>query len=171
MNISTIFIAVPAIALVAMPQAAAAQQQDAIEVVASSPMQEWQKHTTRDLNRSLRKAPSLEARRANESIVQIAFEIGPDGRAQNLRVLPGDGNRPAQRAAMFAVRNLETLDDVPIGGSGMKVLANIIFYDNWESLEKLQARLARSERERVASKGEFSQHLAIGVGPTTLDAD
>lgn len=171
MHISTILIMVPAVALVALPNQAHAQSQDAIEVVAASPMQQWHKDTTRSLNRSLKRAPAFTYGRVNESIVQIAFNVGDDGRAQNMRVLPGDGNHTAKRAALYAVRRLDTLASIPESKSNQKVLANIIFYDNERSLEKMEARLASSERERVASKGELSQYLAIGVGPTTLDAD
>lgn len=172
MHMSDFMILFPAAALVSLPVPSHAQDvQDTIEVRASSPMQQWQARTTDALNRNLSRAPALQRGFANEAIVQVAFTVDEKGRASDLRVLPGDGNFTARRAASFAVRRLQTLASMPAQSEGRNVLANIIFYDNERSLRALEDRLFAAERERVASNGRFSDHVAIGVSPSVLDAD
>lgn len=172
MQFNKLAIVLPAAALFASPIDAIAQDsQDTIEVRASSPMQQWQARTTDALNRSLARAPAMRKGFVNASIVQIAFEIDEDGRASDMNILPGDGNFTAERAALYAVRRLDTLASMPTQGSSKHVLANIIFYHDADSLRELKARLAASESARLSSRGAYRHFVAIGTAPTTVDVE
>lgn len=171
MTNTKILTALSALALVAMPTAAHAQDQDTIQVVATSALADWQKDTSDALDAALSRAPSLKGGTANEAIVQIAFDVGPRGKAQNIRVLEGEANAASQRAALYAVRSLDNLDDMPTMANGRSVLANIILADNPTSQKKLAYKLAKSERKRIASGSGMSDYVTIGAVPITVDTD
>lgn len=172
MTNTKILTALSALSLVAVPAAAAhAQDQDAIEVRATSALAEWQKDTSDALDTALARAPSLKGGSANESIVQVTFDVDHKGKAHNIRVLDGDANFASQRAAIYAVRSLDTLEDMPAMANGRSVLANIILANSPASQERLATKLAKSERKRLASGSGLSEYVTIGAVPIAVDAD
>ena len=156
-----------ATACLALPAVAAAQDyaQETIEVRAISPMADWQKDTTASLNKALARSVSIE--NANESVVQVGFKVGLDGKAEGVHVLPGSGNKAAQRAAKFAVNNLDTLDELPLTSNGRPILANIIFYKTDASRDRLIEELKQSERIRM-SDATMSDYILIGAAPMRM---
>lgn len=151
----------------ALPSVAAAQDyQETIEVRATSPLADWQKDTTASLNEGLARSVSTE--NANESVVQVAFKVGLDGKAESVRVLPGNGNKAAERAAVFAVNNIDTLDELPLTSNHRPILANVIFYKSGASRDRMIAELAKSERIRMS---DASDYIVIGAAPMTADAN
>ncbi len=103
MKTLTKFVVLPASAFaLAIPfaaPAAAGDKSEDIVVTSKAKMAEWQAATTKDINRSLRAAPIPNSSRPNTSVVQIAFTLGEDGKADNIEVLDGSGNWAARRAA------------------------------------------------------------------------
>lgn len=131
-------------------------------------MEQWQQETTAALNRWLARAPSLERRRPNEAIVQVAFTVNDLGQADDIRLLPGSGNWSANSAARYAVERLDTLGSMPASTSGQqRLLANIIFFRTEKAREQLLRELDRSERLRLSSFSAERDYLAIGNLATT----
>lgn len=151
-----------AAALFAVPMHASAQEQDVIEVRATAALAAWQKEAGASLDRSLARAPSLRGGRANEAIVQVAFEIGANGKAHNMRLLDGEGNAAARQAALYAVRSLDTLDQVPSMGANRTFLANVILHDSPASGRQLAQRLVKSERLRLSGNDAARDYVAFG---------
>ena len=171
MKLSKMTAAIPGLLLLAVPAGAIAQdRQDTIEIRAISPLEQWQNETNRVLNKALDRAPSLRDGAANEAVVQVAFEVGADGRANNMRVLPGNGNLAAQRAARYAIRKIDTLGAIPAKDVGRPILANIFFYDNEGSYHRLKKELASSEVRRGALRALAANYIVIG-SPEEIDAD
>ncbi|MFL0354909.1 hypothetical protein ACI5KX_00400 [Erythrobacter sp. GH1-10] len=134
-----------------------------IVVRSQAAMEQWQKETTKDLNRALARDPTSRKVRPNNSIVEVAFELGYDGKAENIRIVDGNGNWSARRAAKAAVRSLGTLDDVPVRNpEGTRFLAAIVFADDREIHEKLTAKVAQSREQRFASMAEDDRPILLG---------
>ncbi|MBV7265286.1 hypothetical protein [Erythrobacter ani] len=134
---------------------------DDIVVRSASAMEQWQKETTQDLNRALEREPISRKVRPNNAIVDVAFTMGADGSAEDIRVLDGKGNWAARRVARHAVGKLDTLSDVPVvNPEGKKFLARIVFADNLEIKKQLYAEMKRSQPERFAA-GK-SKYILLG---------
>jgi hypothetical protein len=143
--------------------AAAGENSDDIIVISTKAMKQWQAETTRDLNRALERAPFARSVLPNDAIVQVAFTLGEDGRAQDVTVLSGNGNWAARKAARYAVQQLDTLGDVPVmSPQGTPFLANIIFASDVETHEKLAEQLVRSESARIAAAGGEDPYVLLG---------
>lgn len=126
----------------------------------------WQAETTEALNRALADSSAARLMRPNNTIVQVTFTLGEDGRAKNIKVLPGDANWPARRAAIFAVRQLANLDEAPVPHlQKTRFLANIVFFDREDVRSRLLERLHLSEAQRHSSADELSAYLVIGNVP------
>ena len=160
---------VSALLLASVTTAATAQEPGAIEIRATSALAAWQKDTNRALEEGLARAPSLRGGRASEAVVRVAFDIGKDGKAVNVRALEGDYNPAAEQAALFAVRSLDTLGDAPAMSAGRPILANIILHDSPASGKRLARELARSERMRLSSADAVTNYVMIGAIPMVLD--
>lgn len=130
----------------------AGEDSDDIVVRSNAAMQQWQAETTADINRALARDPMSRKVRPNNAIVEVAFTLGANGEAENIRVLDGTGNWSARRAAKIAVRSLDTLDEVPVSNPAeQKFLAQIVFADDKQTHTKLMAKLNQSRSERLAS--------------------
>ncbi|QUL37033.1 hypothetical protein [Erythrobacter sp. JK5] len=141
--------------------AAAGKSQD-IVVTSHAAMQEWQQETTRDLNHALTRAPVARTVRPNDAVVQITFTLGEDGKAENLEVLDGKGNWAARKAAIYAVKRLDGLGDVPVyNPESAQFLANIIFASNREIHDQLAAKATSEMRERYA-QAESERYILLG---------
>lgn len=157
-----------AASFIPMQAAAQSQPQETIEVRATSPMIDWQHKTTEALERGLARAASQYGSDLNESVVQVAFQIGADGKAKSAKVLPGDGNNAARRTALNAIKRLDTLDEIPVAAPvGRNVLANIIFYRSAAARDRLEDELAASEQQRLSS-ADGIRFIAIGASPTAM---
>lgn len=129
----------------------------------SAAIEAWQAETTEALNAALLKSSAAHLMRPNSAIVQVTFMIGEDGKARDIEIVDGEGNWGAQRASIFAVKNLDTLSRFPGAQPGKrKFLANFIFYRSIESRQRFRRQLARSETLRLASKLPARNYLAIG---------
>lgn len=134
-----------------------------IVVHSQKAMEQWQADTTRDLNRALTRDPVARKVHPNNSIVEVAFRLGNDGKPENVRVVDGNGNWAARRAAKHAVRTLGTLGSVPIATpEGTRFLASIIFADTMEMHDKLAAKAAGSRAMRFAASDGEDQPILIG---------
>ncbi|QFT76634.1 hypothetical protein [Erythrobacter sp. THAF29] len=134
-----------------------------IVVISQPAMQAWQEATTADLNRALVRDPIARKVQPNNAVVEVAFTLGYDGRAENIRVLPGQGNWSARRAAKYAVRTLDTLGDVPVANpEGTRFLASIIFADTIETHDKLAAKAAKARAQRFANVDEEDRPILLG---------
>ena len=146
-----------AAALCALPLAspAAAGEGDDIVVSSRAAMEQWQAETTASINRALLRDPASRRVPTNNAIVEVAFTLGADGQADNIRIVGGEGNWAARHAAKYAVRSLDRLGEVPVRNArGQKFVANIIFADNKETHKKLSARLENTREQRLAEAGE-----------------
>jgi hypothetical protein len=148
----------PALALAAMlPLASAAQagERDA-PIVVTSPekMKAWQADTTRTLNRAIDCAVRRDASRPAAGIVQLTFDMGADGKPENVKLLSHSSNWTGVNSAKAAVRRLD-VSEVPVTNAGSaRFLANIIFASDAAQHRELAQELARAERARMAAGGE-----------------
>ncbi len=142
---------------------AAGETQTGFVVQSEAAMTQWQKETTQDLNRALRGAPLPAATTIKSSIVQVRFTLDERGKADNVEVVGGNGNRAAKRAARYAVRRLGTLNDIPLSNpQGARFLANIIFADNTDQHEQLAAELNRPDNTRFALVSPDANTVLLG---------
>lgn len=171
MTVLTKFISAAALAAaIALPVSApvsagdkASAKSDDIIVSSQGAMQQWQAETTKDLNRALLRDPVTRKVRPNNAIVEVAFALGADGKAEDIRLLKGNGNWAAKRAAKNAVRRLDTLADVPVlDPEGTPFIASIIFADNREIHQELSAKLAKSRKMRFASIDKEDRPILLG---------
>ncbi|MDJ0642941.1 MAG: hypothetical protein QNJ15_08995 [Erythrobacter sp.] len=167
MKTLTQFVALPVAALgLALPfsaPAVAGEKSDGIVVTSMAKMKEWQAETTKDINRSLRSAPIPNSSRPNKAVVQIAFTLGADGKPDNIEVLDGRGNWAARRAASYAVRRLNDLDQVPVTNpADAQFLANIFFAGTAEDYKELKAQLKKSEARRLAAADGEEEYILLG---------
>ncbi|MEM8724571.1 MAG: hypothetical protein AAGE86_03525 [Pseudomonadota bacterium] len=167
MNTFTKFTPIPlaafAMALTFTAPVAAGEKSDGIVVTSQVAMEEWQAATTADINRSLTRAPIPNNRRPNNSIVQIAFTLGDDGKAENIEVLSGNGNWAARKSATYAIRRLNNLDQVPVTNArNAEFLANIIFASSPEKHKALKAKLKKSEAARLAAADGNNEYILLG---------
>ncbi len=152
-----------AIAVPFSAPAVAGEKSDAIVVTSMAKMKEWQAETTKDINRSLRAAPMPSSSRPNNAVVQIAFTLGADGKPDNLEVLDGNGNWAARRAASYAVRRLNDLDQVPVSNpQNAQFLANIFFASTAQDHRELKAQLKKSEAKRLAAAQGEEEYILLG---------
>lgn len=151
-----------ALALPFATSAVAGEKSDDI-VVSSAAMKEWQAETTKDLNRALGRVSVPVSTRPNSAIVQVAFTLGADGKAENVELLDGQGNWAARRIAVNAVKRLNDLDTVPVRNpEDAQFLANIIFASTHERHKELAAKLWKSERARIAAAGGNDTTILLG---------
>lgn len=142
--------------------ALAAENSEDIIVTSAAAMEQWQAATTKDLNRSLAREPITRKVSPNNSVVEVAFTLGADGRAQNIKVIDGDGNWSARRAAIRAVRTLDTLDEVPVRNPvGTRFLASIIFADSAETKKTLAKKAKKARAARFAAADQ-EQYILLG---------
>ena len=156
--------AIGAAILVAIPASALASQNgDDIIVRSQAALEEWRKDTSSDLNRLLARTDIVKRGKPNNAIVQVTFDIGEDGKAENIQLYNDEGNWAAERHAIYAVKRLRGLDEVPVTNpQDAQVLANIIFSSNRMNHDRLFERLEKMERARMASKDEASTYIALG---------
>ena len=151
-----------ALALPLASPALADDEADPIVVSSKVAMQEWQAETTRDLNRALAFAPMARKTRPNESLVQVTFSLGADGRADDIKVRGGDGNIVARQTAIYAVRQLDGLADVPVrDAASQRFLANIYFANDKKTLIALKQQ-AQESRARLAANGDGEDYILLG---------
>ena len=155
--------AVGASLIFALPVTASpADADDDIVVVSAGAMQKWQQETNARLDRALQVAAPRDAVTGN-SIVQITFTRGPDGKPENPQFYNREGNWTERWIAKRAVQSLDNLGEVPVIEAGqVRFLANVIFADDYHNLRKLRSRLEVMERERLAAGGPGSKYLALG---------
>lgn len=155
--------AVGASLIFALPVTASpADADDDIVVVSAGAMQKWQQETNAQLDRALQVAAPRDAVTGN-SIVQITFTRGPDGKPENPQFYNREGNWTERWIARRAVQSLDNLGEVPVVEAGqVRFLANVIFADDYHNLRKLRSRLEVMERERLAAGGPGSKYLALG---------
>jgi hypothetical protein len=144
--------AVGASLIFALPVTASpADADDDIVVVSAGAMQKWQQETNARLDRALQVAAPRDAVTGN-SIVQITFTRGPDGKPENPQFYNREGNWTERWIARRAVQSLDNLGEVPVVEAGqVRFLANVIFADDYHNLRKLRSRLEVMERERLAA--------------------
>ena len=158
--------AIGAALLLAVPVGTlASDESDDIIVQPTAAMAQWQADTTRDLNRALAAGGVRYRGSPNDSIVQITFTLGEDGKADNVELYKDyndSANWLARKMAVRAVKRLDGLDQVPVSNpQDARFLANIIFASNERVHEKLEERLEQSERARLASAGKGRTYLAL----------
>ncbi|MGB3469198.1 MAG: hypothetical protein WBA51_00065 [Erythrobacter sp.] len=126
-------------------------------------MKDWQAETTKDLNRALARAPLPRKIVPNNAIVQVAFTLGADGKADNIEVVNGNGNWAARKTAVHAVRRLDNLASVPVANpKSTKFLANVIFASTPRIHDELAAKLWKSEARRIAASTEDDNTIVLG---------
>lgn len=156
--------AIGAALLLAVPVGTlASDKSDDIVVSPSAAMQQWQAETTQDLNQALRGGGVRYRGEPNNAIVQITFDLGEDGKAENVQLHNGEGNYFARKIAIRAVKRLDGLDKVPVSDpQDAQFLANIIFANSKDQMARLEERLEDMERARLASAGEDRTYIALG---------
>lgn len=134
-----------------------------IVVRSDTAMNNWQQATTADLDRTL--AHDRAARRftPKTSYVEVAFTLGENGRADNVRVVGGTGDWAAKRAARYAVRKLDTLDQVPVNNPGAaRFLASIVFANDIDSYREMSAIAAARRTARFAAIAPEDRPILLG---------
>ena len=166
MNTLKTFALAPVLALAALTPFAAAQAEekhDDIVVTSPSAMADWQASTTRSLDRALQRSPLERTTTPDSGIVQVTFTLGADGRPQDVAIYDSSANWAAERSALYAVRRLGDIGDVPVTNpQGVQFLANIIFADSAIERDDLARTLAASETARLASGEPASAFIALG---------
>ncbi len=143
--------------------AVAGEKSDGIVVRSQAALEEWQAETTKDINRSLRNAPIPNNARPNDSVVQITFTMGANGKPANIETLKGNGNWAARKSAMYAVRRLNDLDAVPVTNpQNAQFLANIFFASSVDVHKQLAVQLKKSERSRLANAEGETEYILLG---------
>ena len=141
----------------------AGDKSDDIVVSSKTAMATWQQDTTRQLNRMLSRASVARTGTPNDTIVQIEFALGPDGKPTDITVLDGDANWSARRTAIYAVKRLGDLSDVPVTNpQNAKFLANLIFADSIDSHDRLAAKLASDTQTRFAEANSEDDYILLG---------
>ncbi|MEL7445008.1 MAG: hypothetical protein AAGK02_04260 [Pseudomonadota bacterium] len=144
-------------------KASAGQNEGPIVVRSQLTMEEWQEQMSRDLDRKLAHAPATRTLSMGSGIVQVSFTMGADGKADNLELYSNSANWLSKRTAMRAVRRLDNLSAVPVDDpQNARFLANIIIASDQETHDKLAAKLAKSERKRLAAADDESEYIALG---------
>lgn len=134
-----------------------------IVVRSDAAMIEWQEDTTASLNRALARDPTARRARPSQSHVEVAFTLGADGRADNVRVTGGNGNWAAKRSAKYAVRTLDKLDQVPVTNrQSARFLASIVFADDEQGYREQSALAAKSREARFASVAPEDRPILLG---------
>ncbi len=134
-----------------------------IVVRSDAAMTNWQESTTADLNRSLARDPIARKVRPNKSYVEVSFTLGADGKADNIAVTGGNGNWAAKRSARYAVRTLDTLDEVPVANpQGARFLASIVFADNERDYREMSALASARRTARFASIAQEDRPILLG---------
>ncbi len=150
----------------ALPLAApaiAGEKSADIVVRSAAAMEQWQAETTKDINRALAREPLAQKVHPNNSIVEVAFTMGEDGRADNVVVLKGNGNWAARRAAKYAVQRLDSLDQVPVSNpDNARFLAQIVFADDKQTHRQLTAQLRKSNAYRFANANNGENVILLG---------
>lgn len=160
---ATLPVAAFALALPFAAPALAGEKSDGIVVTSQAKMDEWKAETTKDINRSLVNAPIPNNSRPNTAVVQIAFTLGDDGKPNNIEVLDGRGNWAARKAATYAVRRLDDLDQVPVtNAQNARFLANIFFAGTPEDYKALKTQLKKSEAQRLAAADGEDEYILLG---------
>ncbi len=163
--------AIPTLAFAAtIPLANAAQaghpadkQSGAIVVTSTGELESWQNDATRRLNRALDRDPAARGAAPAPGIVQVAFDLGADGRPANIEMLTNSSDRRAAQAATYAVRRMGDLSDVPVvNPDDVQFLVNVIFADDRAQRRELRESLDRSERARIAAGGARSVYIVLG---------
>jgi hypothetical protein len=151
-----------AAALFVLPVAAfAGGDSDDIVVRSATAMQQWQDKTTSELDRALMREPP--GATTENAIVQIAFTLGADGKAENLQFYNRDGSSLERMMAKRAINSLDSLADVPVTKpEEAQFLASIIFANDARNYARLQRRLEKMETARLASEGSRPRYLALG---------
>lgn len=140
---------------------ALADEDAQIEVKSPSEMKLWKKDVSRQLDRALKRTPGRASLAPSSGVVQIAFELDSDGRADNLKIRSNSANWSAARTAMRAVKRVRNLADAPVANvQEARFLANIIFADDLAERENLARALAKTERTRIAS-GEAEDDVVV----------
>ena len=128
-------------------------------------MAEWQAETTIALNRLLGEAPAPRLTPPNSALVEVAFSIGGDGMAKDIELLEGDGNWSAKRAALFAVRRLDTLARIPVAQPmTTRLIAYLVFYRTLRTRQRLLDLAQARAAERKHRPGKYQSLVAIGLG-------
>lgn len=134
-----------------------------IEVTSMPEMKQWQKEVSRQLDNALERAPSRNAIVPDTGVVQVAFKLGEDGRAEKLKTLSNSADWAAERMAIRAVKRLKTLAEAPVYNvQERRFLANIIFAETRAQYDELSRNLAQSERARIASSAAEDDFLVLG---------
>ena len=134
-----------------------------IIVESKEAMAAWQSDVTRSLNNQLLSERSTPRRAIESGIVQLRFTIDENGDAQNFELLSGTGDRATDRAAQRAVSRVSHLEDAPVRDIQSRTFqANIIFAKSPEEQDELMAKLAKSERVRLARAAEEREVIMFG---------
>lgn len=143
--------------------AAAGEKSDDIVVSSNAAMAKWQDTATNQLNRMLARAPMARSYAPNETIVQVTFSIDADGDPQDITVLDGDANWGARQTALYAIKRLSSLSQVPVRNpQNAKFLANLIFAQDAATHRQLAAKLDASTRTRLAEAGGEESYILLG---------
>ncbi len=161
----TKFALVPSLALAALiPLAAPAiAGSDDIVVTSQSEMEAWQAGATMRLNRALARNPAERSATPGSGIVQVTFTLDEDGRPANIALHDSTAGRVAEQSAIYAVRRMGDLSDVPVANADdAQFIANIIFAGDRAERRELTATLEQAEQARIASGGPARQYIALG---------
>jgi TonB family protein len=121
---------------------------------------------SQDLDRQLERV-NLSNRYFEGGLAQVRFQIDSDGRAENIVLYRRSGNGVTDRAALQAVRKLETLGTMPASVSSDQVIhANIILARSEVQLDRLQKQLARVEHERMAKADDPAEVPVLALTVT-----
>lgn len=130
---------------------------------AAEALEAWQADISLALSQALSNASVARLMTPNSAIVRVLFSIGADGRAADIRLLEGNANWSARRAALFAIGKLEALDRVPVADpANTRFLAYLVFYRSEIVRVRLMNELRLREQERLAASGPEREYLAIG---------
>ncbi|MEM1195559.1 MAG: hypothetical protein AAGH57_05600 [Pseudomonadota bacterium] len=134
-----------------------------IEVNSPSEMKRWKLEVSRQLDRALKRSNSRSSLAPESGVVQIAFVLDENGRADDLTLLSNSADWSAARTAKRALKRVRNLADAPVANAQeVRFLANIIFADNPVERDQLKRDLARSERTRLASGEAQSDFVVLG---------
>ena len=161
----TKFALAPSLALAALIPLAtpAIAGSDDIVVTSQSEMDAWQKGATMRLNRVLARNPAERSATPGSGIVQVTFTLDEDGRPANIALHGSTAGRVAEQSAIYAVRRMGDLSDVPVANAkDAQFIANIVFANDRAERRDLFAELAQSEQTRLASGSSEAQFIALG---------
>jgi len=152
MHIRPFLAAAGALSFLAPGHAAQQKPQQPIVVTATAPtMDQWSARTGRSLERHLRYPAYIAGREPNDGLVRVSFLSNEIGAPSAVTLARSSGHGELDRAALHAVKRIDTLRPFPAGiGDNQRFQALILFAKDQQSYDRQTAAMRKEAKLRNA---------------------